>query len=308
MNSTATEIAPSRWETVLTLNNHRQVIAGCEKALSAAIRRGADLRIYTEFRNNEHLDTDSKNDELVQEVSEFRVVYLLEDRWVAGIMTLRQPIIPPVGFGPRPSMSFFLYNQNGQQAIARPYLDGQPATGRLGPAELDDFESMPKYEQADNWDAGTNAPSHNFVYEFDVYRFCVRDDWREVLAHTEDGTVVAGSLEALTEEFRRGAEVKLAIRGLCADLGGHATETVDHEVFVHAGPCYFHTRQKLLVTGTHPVVQIRPAIPLRYESQNWNCGWLMARTDGFVASSQVDPYTLAFSKKEARHAMRWFVR
>ncbi len=298
MELPATKTSPYCWKAVLTLNNRRQAVAGTEEALAAAIRCGADLRIYTEFRNNEHLDTDSENDELVQEVSEFRVAYLLDDRWVAGIMTLRQPIIPPIGFGPRPSMSFFLYNQNGQQAIARPYLDGRPTTGASGPAELDDFQSMPKYEQMDNWDAGTNAPSRNFVYEFDVYRFCVRDDWREVLAHTDDGTIVSGSLETLTEEFKRGAEVKLAIRGLCDDLCEHAAEAIGHEVFVHAGPCYFHTRQKLFVTGTHPVVQIRPAIPLRYESQNWNCGWLMARTDGFVASSQVNPYTLAFSKRK----------
>lgn len=29
-------------------------------------------------------------------------------------------------------MSFFLYNQNAQQAIARPFLDGKAATGAVG--------------------------------------------------------------------------------------------------------------------------------------------------------------------------------
>lgn len=47
-------------------------------------------------------------------------------------MTLRQPIELTEGFGERPSMSFFLYNQDGRQAIARPYLDGGGVTGRVG--------------------------------------------------------------------------------------------------------------------------------------------------------------------------------
>ena len=74
-------------------------------------------------------------------------------------MTLRQPVDLPDGFGPRPSMSFFLYNQDGQQAIARPYLDGAPAAGTLGPAPIDDHSDMPRYHQQDSWDASTNAPS-----------------------------------------------------------------------------------------------------------------------------------------------------
>ena len=124
----------NHWESVLTLNADRERIDGSTERLADAIRRGADLRIYTEFRYDEHVETESDNDEVVEEVSEFRVTYLLDDRWVAGIMSLRQPILPPAGFGPRPSMSFFLYNQNGQQAIARPYLDGPPAIGTPGPA------------------------------------------------------------------------------------------------------------------------------------------------------------------------------
>ncbi len=294
------------WRSVLTLDRQRNCVAGSERELIDAIRRGADLRIYTEFRHNEHLDTTSSNDELVQEVSEFRVTYLLDDRWVAGIMTLRQPIVPPMGFGPRPSMSFFLYNQNGQQAIARPYLDGVPTEGVPGPAELADFTAMPKYRQLDNWDDQTNAPSQNFVYEFETYRFCVRDDWQEVLAHNADGSVVSGSLELLTEAFRQGVEIKIAIRGLSADLSDdHA---LDHEVFVQTGPGYFHTRQELFVAGSHPVVRVAPAVPLRYESGDWDFGWLMVRTDGFVSRSLVNPYTLQFANTDVRHGLRWFVR
>jgi hypothetical protein len=291
----------------LTLNANRSIRDGSFAALSDAIRRAADLRIATEFRHNEHIDTASDDPELVREVAEFRVTYLLDDRWSAGIMTLRQPVDLPDGFGPRPSMSFFLYNQDGQQAIARPYLDGAPVTRTPGPAPLDDHSDMPRYHQQDSWDAGTNAPSSNFVYDFDIYRFLVDDRWREVLAHTADGSIRAGSVEALAEAFAQGHAIKLGIRGLCADLVADPADAIEHEVFVHAGSCYYYTARKLFMTGTHPLVRVRPAIPLRYASRGWDFGWLMARTDGHVARWLCDPYTLAFQRSAGRYAIRWFI-
>ena len=102
----------NNWQCVLGLDKDRNLISGKEEELSAAIARGADLRIYTEFRHNEHIDTNSDCNELVKEVADFRITYLLDNRWVAGIINLRQPVELPGDFGPRPSMSFFLYNQN----------------------------------------------------------------------------------------------------------------------------------------------------------------------------------------------------
>jgi hypothetical protein len=291
----------------LSLNADRTIRSGSFTALVDAIRRGADLRVKTEFRHNEHIDTASDSPELIREVAEFRGTYLLDNRWAAGIMTLRQPVGLPEGFGPRPSMSFFLYNQDGQQAIARPFLDGIPPAGELGPAALDDHGDMPRYHQQDNWDAGTNAPSSNFVYDFDHYQYWVYDGWREVLSHDADGTIVSGSLDELTEAFARGYDIKLGIRGLCADLAEEPANALDHEVFVHAGSCYYYTEQKLFMTGTHPLVRVRPRIPLHYTSRGWDFGWLMARTDGHVARWLCDPYTLAFHKSAERYAIRWFV-
>ncbi len=294
----------SGWACALELDENRAVAAGSAAALSAAIRRGADLRIYTEFRHNEHIDTTSASAELVREVSEFRVTYLLEDRWTAGIMTLRQPVSLPDGFGPRPSMSFFLYKQNGQQAIARPFLDGLPATGLPGPAPPGDHREMPKYHEQDNWDARTKAPSSNFVYDFGVYRYWVRDDWQEVFACSADGTPVSGSIEELAGAFSQGAEVKVGIRGLGADLG----QGMDHEVFVQTHSGYYYTEQQLFIAGTQPLVRVAPAIPLRYCSRNWDFGWALARTDGFASFLLCDPYTLQFCRSERRCALRWFVR
>jgi hypothetical protein len=296
------------WKTVLALRPDRSISAGSVPALCDAIRRGADLRIYTEFIHNEHIDPTSTNPELVLEVSEFAATYLIEGQWVAGIMTLRQPISLPDGFGPRPSMSFFMYNQDGQQAIARPFLDGGPVTAQPGPAPLDDWSAYPKYHQYDNWDAGTNAPSHNFVYDFEAYRFNVRDDWQEVLSHRADGSVISGSIDDLADAFTQGAELKIGIRGLCADLSEAETAVPDHEVFIQAGPGYYYTKQKLFIAGSHPLVRVRPAIPMRYVSRGWDFGWLMPRTDGHLAQLLYDPYTLKPFRRQGRFAMRWFVR
>lgn len=296
------------WQCVYSLDRERQPLTGSAEDLVQAIRCGSDLRIYTEFRYNEHIDTSSSDPELIREVADFRVTYLLEDRWAAGIISLRQPISLPTGFGPRPSMSFFMYNQNGQQAIARPYLDGVSVTAPAGPSALAEDPAMPKYHQQDNWDAGTNAPSHNFIYDFDVYRFFVSDNWTEQLTHDVDGKVLSGSVEALTDAFSRGRELKVGIRGLCNDLLAPGEPLVDHEVFVHLGSCYYFTKQRLFIAASHPVVRVKPAIPIGYTSKGWDFGWLMPRTDGFVASWLVDPYTLKFRRSEGSYAMRWFVR
>ncbi|QDU79419.1 hypothetical protein Pla110_11290 [Polystyrenella longa] len=300
-------MAPSSWQSVLTLNEKREPIAGSTDKLNVAIRRGADLRIYTEFRHNEHLVPGAENDELVEEVSEFRVTYLIDNRWSAGIMTLRQPIEPPYGFGPRPSMSFFMYNQNGQQAIARPYLDKEPVTGKPGPSPLEVPANMPKYHALDNWDAGTRGPSHNFIYDFGEYRFCVRDDWRELLHHDENGKVLSGSLDEFADSFRTGCELKVGITNLCEDLS-RDDSSLPHEVFIQLGPGYYHTQTRIFSAGSHPLVRVLPNIPLQYASRNWDCGWLMPRTDGFLARQLLDPLTQEFVKSESKHAMRWFVR
>lgn len=301
------ENAPTGWTCALELDRTRRAVAGSAEALCAAIRRGADLRVLTAFRHNEHIDTASDCPELIQEAAEFRVTYLLEDRWAAGIMTLRQPISLPDGFGPRPSMSFFLYNQDGRQAIARPHLDGGPLSGTPSPSPLTDTRDMPKYHQLDNWDAATNAPSGNFIYDFEGYRYMVSDRWREVLAHAADGTVLSGSLAALTEAFAAGCEVKVAVRGLCADLDQTAASALPHELFVQVGSCYYYTERRLFIAGTQPLVRVRPAVPLVYASRNWDFGWAMARTDGHVARLLFDPYSLQPARREGRYALRWFV-
>ncbi len=298
----------SDWQCALELDQQRRIVSGSEAALVKAIGRGADLRVGTEFRHNEHIDVTSPSNELIREVAEFGVTYLIDGKWAAGIMSLRQPIELPVGFGPRPSMSFFLYNQDGTQAIARPFLDGTQASGVKGPAEVVSPDGMPRYHQFDSWDEETRAPSHNFVYDFDHYRFHVNDTWREVLSHTSTGEVRGGSVAALIEAFSAGSEVKLAVDNVCSDLAVDPQTAPEHELFIQGGSSYYYTGQQLFMIGTHPIVRVSPDMPLRYSSDNWDFGWLMVRTDGHVVYRRCDPYTLQFSDHVKHCAVRWFVR
>lgn len=295
------------WKSVLELDPSRKIIAGSESMLCDAIRRGADLRIYTEFRHNEHIDLTSKNPELIQEVSEFAVTYLVKKSWSAGVMTLRQPVDLPMGFG-RSSMSFFLYNQNGEQAIARPHLDGKPAAGQPGPSQDAGYPGMAKYHTRTAWDSDTNAPSHNFVYDFESFKYCVSDAWREVFSHAADGKPTGGSLDELIGAFVKGCEMKVAVSGICDDLSPPGTNPIEHELFVRIGPGYYYTDQRLFMVESHPLVRVRPAIPMQYVSRGWDFGWLFLRTDGRAMYRKCDPYTLQFKDVEHRLALRWFVR
>ena len=129
------------WQLSLHLAADTSVIGGDPAHLAAAIEAGCDMRVATNFPHAEHIDPNSGFGDLIGEVAGFQVTYLVRpeggEPWVAGTMTQRQPIECPTGFGPRSSMSFFLYNQDGHQAIARPFLDGEPPTGgKSGPEKV----------------------------------------------------------------------------------------------------------------------------------------------------------------------------
>ena len=295
------------WKCVLSLDSARRRDSGRTQDLADAIRAGADLRVGTAFRHNEHIDPTSSSAELIREVMDFRVTYLIEDHWVAGIENLRVPVALPDGFGPQASMSFFAYNQDGHQAIARPFLEDRTATGQPGPAPINDWPQMPKYHEMENFDAHTDAPSSNFIYDFEYFQFLVRSNWREVLAHDADGNVASGSVAELADAFALGAEVKVGIRNLCGDLQQADRPPTTHEVFVHLGAGYYYTERRLFMGSANPVVRTEPAMPLKYGSRVWDFGWLMPRTDGHVARWLCDPYTLKFRRDHQRYALRWFV-
>lgn len=296
------------WRDVLGLNRLREVISGSPEALRHAIACGADLRIFSEFYHDEHIDPASKRHELIQESMDFRATYLIDERWAAGIITLRQPVQLPDRFGPKPSLSLFLYNEDGGQGIARPFLDGKILDGACGPSPPRDHSAMPNYFEFQRFDDGTNAPSSNFFYAFEKLKYFVRDDWREVLSHSAEGEVLAGSIHAVAQAFRAGAEFKVGIRGLCDDLALPGEAPPNHEVFIQLGSCYYYTEEKTLVGSSHPVARVRADVPLHYQSNSWDYAWLLPRTDGRCALLIYDPYTLKPRRTSERFAMRWFCR
>lgn len=307
------DMTQAGWTCALELAPDRSTTSGSPTTLSDAIRRGADLRVYTEWRVEEHLvpygdlPPRPENDGVIQEIIDFRQTFLLDDCHVAAITTLRQPLAPTVGFnGRQPKMSFFLYNMNGQQCCASLVLDdastavGQPGTRQLRPVP----PNMPKMSAEEVFDLGTTAPSRNFIYDMEVYRFWVRDEWSEIFAHDSDGSVTFGDFEAVKQAQAGGRELKVAIRNLCGDLGAGP----GHEVFSLLGSSFLHTRRNFYEVATHPMVRVAPAIPLRYASFNWDVCWAFLRTDGFASLRSLNPYTRVCGDQETRFACRWFVR
>lgn len=253
-----------------TLDRQRNLLSGNEGDLVAAIRRGANSRIYTEFRYNEHIDPSSENRGIIQKLS--KSCHLSSrrpldggnhDATAAGVdtTTVRSTDI----------FITFMYNQNGLQACALTYLDKQPAVGNPGLSPINSVQML-KYHEHESWDEGTCSPSSNFVYDFEKYRYFVRDEWQDVLSHQEDGIVVSRSLKGLADALHDGAEVKVAFRQLCCELTENPREAMDHEGFIQAGWCYFHTITKQFVAALHPLVRIAPDIPLRYCAKNWDLG------------------------------------
>ena len=291
-----------RWVCAYELDRRRERVTGETTDLAAAVRRGADVRIYTSFDWLDHMGPEHPDQGEVEETIDLRVVYLLQDGWVAALTPLRYPADAGLGFGREPSLSFFMYNQSGQFGIARPYFDRSLARSEL-PLEFGRC-----YHLIDWHDRGTCSPSHNAVYEFNCYRWLVRDDWREVLSHDASGEVVSGSLQALVEAFRMGSSVKVAVRDLCKHLIEPGGQAVEHEVFVELGSMYLHRERGFHAGESLPLVRIAPSVPLRYSSSNWNFGWILPRTDGQVFHLNVDPCSRAITRSSDRYALRWFVR
>jgi hypothetical protein len=310
------------WTTALELRPDRSIASGSTQALVDALARGADLRMYTEFVFEEHIEPGWTGDPRlrgpIREVIDFRETIIVDGRHAAGMTTLRQPLHPPFGFnGTDAKMAYFFYTSDADQAranllIAGPEADAARSPGAPSPGGRvinPPAPDMPKMSPEEAFDLGTLGPSRNFVYEMDVYRFIVRDDWEEILAHDADGTVTGGSIDALEAAQIAGRELKVAIRGLAADVAASVSlPPVDHEIVTNLGSGFFHTSPRLYNALTHPIVRVAPAVPLRYRSRGWDLVWVHLRTDGRATVRRLDPWTQAWTDTPARLAARWFAR
>jgi hypothetical protein len=303
----------NHWRCALELDSSESIVSGSEVLLCDSVRRGADLRVYTEFYFEEHIapeadmQDDHEHDGLIQEVIDFRQTILVDDRHVAGNTTTRQPLNPLLGFnGLQPRMSLFMYNMTGHQSCATLPLDAlEPAVKEPGAYEVVPAPAnMPKMSETHVFDLGSMSPSRNFIYHMDVYRFWVQDTWTEVLAHDEHGDVFSGSWDDLADAQHRGREIKVAIEGLCSDLG----DGPKAEVFTPLGSGFTHTTKRIYDAQTHPVVRVVPGIPMGYGSGCWDVSWVMIRTDGSASIRTLDPYTRRFRDWTGRFPCRWFIR
>jgi hypothetical protein len=133
----------------------------------------------------------------------------------------------------------------------------------------------------------------------------VRYGWQEVLSHSEDGTVLSGSVNKVAEASMRGCEIKVGIRDLGRDLS--EVPNMDHEWFVQAHSNYYYTEQKLPIAGTQPLVRLASGDPAYLYLRRLGLRQVDG-TNGFVSRLPYDPYLLRSHRSETRHALRWFVR
>ena len=103
------------------------MLAGDATALAEAVALGSDVKIRELFTHRQHVDPAASFDDEIIEVAQLGVALLIRPPgappFVAALQNLRQPIVPPDAFGPRPSLSLFLLSCDGQQAMARLFLD-----------------------------------------------------------------------------------------------------------------------------------------------------------------------------------------
>lgn len=304
----------SSWRCVLSLSRDRQVTSGHFTDLAAAIGRGADLRLYTEFLHEEHIApgsptpgiNDPRNHGIIRESIDFRETILVDQTHVAGITLLRQPLEPTTGFnGLTPKMSFFMYNMTGEQSHANILLTPESPGGEAGTRKIIGQDpQVPKMSAQEMFDLDTAAPSRNFIYDMEMYRFFVRDDWTQLLSHDAAGRVLQGSIDAVEEAQIACREFKVGIRGLGEALG----KGPDHEIFTSVGSGFFHTGRRFHETLTHPLLRVAPAIPLKFGSRKWDLCWIALRTDGAATIRRLDPYTRLHEDLPAKLSCRWFVR
>ena len=158
------------WTTALELGPDRGVRAGSKEALVAALARGADLRMYTEFIFEEHIEPGWMGDPAlrgpIREVIDFRQTIVVDGRHAAGMTTLRQPLHPPFGFnGTDAKMAYFFYTSDADQARANLLIAGPEAdaarAARIapgGPVVNPPPPGMAKMSVEEAYDLGTLGP------------------------------------------------------------------------------------------------------------------------------------------------------
>ncbi|MDO5553299.1 MAG: hypothetical protein Q4G68_06020 [Planctomycetia bacterium] len=287
---------------VLELDTHRKITTGSPELLRNAVANGADLRIATGFRHNEHIDVTSQDDQLIVETSSFKQTVLINDRWVAGYMTLRQPVTLVNGFGQPNSLSLFLYNQNGQQALARVIFEDRPDSAFGKKLES---EGVSKFHTFSQYDTESTGPSKNFVYDFDFYRYYVTEKYSFSYANDAKGNCKSGNFARLAQASEHGKTIKVGIRGISSYLWPEYQAT--DEIFIPCGSHYYYAKKKLMVASTEPFVVIPATIPLEYRANALRYCWAIVQSDASATIRSYDPIAKEWHDYQTSLPVRWFV-
>jgi len=285
----------------MTLNPKLEIIQGSVVNLNSLLAAGADLKVSTGFTFNEHIDINSKDDQTVAETSTFAQTVIIDDHWSAGFMTLRQPVELPNGFGTANSLSLFLYNQNGLQAMAKLVLDGQVEKALNN--DTDDFGYVKNHLISMN-DQGTCGVSRNFIYDFDFMAFSLNDIYEELFANSKEGICVGGSIDGMAEAYAKGRGIKLAVKDISEALWGKSTHSDEH--FLHCASSYYLTKEKVMIASSLPFISVPADIPLTYKARSYKYCWLVARSDGRVEIRSYSPFENKWLTQTMRTKLRWF--
>lgn len=286
---------------VLELDSRRQIVSGSTKRLNQAIAAGADLRVSTGFRHNEHIDVTSTDNQLIVETSAFAQTVLIDGIWSAAFMTLRQPVSLRSGFGSPNALSLFLYNQDGSQALARLNLDG---TADMAIPPENPAAGFQKMHVFGVFDSDTSGASRNFIYDFDFYRYLADDGFEELYENDADGGRRGGSVDSLADAYARGRAIKVSLRGISKVLWGDTGH--EDEIFIPCGSSYYYTQDRLMITNTLPFVSVPAGIPLQYQSRSYRYCWAVTRTDGRTEIRCLNPFDGTWQTKAAALPGRWF--
>lgn len=285
----------------MTLNPKREIVQGSVEKLNGLIAAGADLKVSTGFTFNEHIDINAKDDQTVIETSTFAQTVIIDNHWSAAFMTLRQPVELPHGFGHANSLSLFLYNQNGLQAMAKLILDGQ--VEKALNHDTDDFGYV-KNHLISMSDQGTLGVSRNFIYDFDFMAFSLDDTYKELYANSKEGLCVGGSIDVMAEAYAKGRGIKLAVSDLSEALWGKSSHSDEH--FLPCASSYYLTREKVMITNSLPFISVPADIPLTYKTRSYKYCWLVARSDGRVEIRSYSPFENKWLTQAMRTKLRWF--
>jgi len=247
------------WTLGLEQNKELEITAGSVAETAAAVRRGADLRLFLIALGYE-------------ETLYFQQTYAGQGDAFAGLMTHHHSWSHRGSAADQPYFSFFKYDTSGTFSQVKWMLDNRTFD-----------ESQP--------------------YPYGVYRWYVRDRWRVVYEHDENGELVAGELEEVKEHIRAGHSIKVGVKQL---FGIQADDPSGPE---HIS--YLDIMQPLIQDGhvganCDFILAGAPKWPFEWKD-GITLGMVWPWSSGEINCNLVEPGKPRFRRSSVSRAMQWLV-